>query len=287
VRVGLNLPQYEIDFAGRPERAVESARAAEDAGLDAVWLSDHPFAVAPDGSVSGALDAVVTMGHIAANTSRIVVGSLVLACSMRSTEQISSAARELALVAPERAVLGLGAGWFAPEHRAFGAHLGTFKERLRALEETVDAVRESRVEVLIGGTGEHVLDLAARSADWWNCSWDVPVEVFRRLGQSLDAASARADRDPSSVRRSVGVTVLLAASREEAQRAVDGVARRASFLRALDLSELERAIVVGDADVCARRIAEYGADEVVITPFERDDIDGIKRLGGELVPLLR
>ena len=51
MRVGLNLPQYQIDVAGAlgPEPVVAAARAAEKAGFDSVWVSDHPFVVAPEG----------------------------------------------------------------------------------------------------------------------------------------------------------------------------------------------------------------------------------------------
>src|SRR5436309_2066548 len=108
MRVGLNLPQYEIDVVGELVPAVVSAaRVAEEAGFDSVWVSDHPFVVAPDGSVSGAVEALTLMGHVAAATSRVTVGSLVLASSMRSVEQLVAGARALTLVAPSRLVFGV------------------------------------------------------------------------------------------------------------------------------------------------------------------------------------
>src|SRR5947208_4534589 len=96
MRVGLNLPQYEIDVAGAlgPEPVVAAARAAEEAGFDSVWVSDHPFVVAPDGSVSGALEATSLMAYVASSTSRVTVGSLVLASSMRSSEQLVARSEE-------------------------------------------------------------------------------------------------------------------------------------------------------------------------------------------------
>jgi len=288
MRVGLNLPQYEIDVAGAlgPEPVVAAARAAEEAGFDSVWVSDHPFVVAPDGSVSGALEATSLMAYVASSTSRVTVGSLVLASSMRSSEQLVAGARALALVAPSRVVVGVGAGWYQPEHRAFGVSLDSYGSRLASLEANVSALGSSSVTTLVGGVSQSVIDVAARLADSWNCAWDVPVEVFQSLCRDLGDACERVGRDPSAVSRSIGVTVLPGA-RAKRLLAVDAVRARAPFLASLDLSSLEASIVAGSSEECAARIATYGADEVVVTPFVRDDLEMIARIGGEIGPLLR
>ena len=288
MRVGLNLPQYEIDVAGAlgPEPVVAAARAAEEAGFDSVWVSDHPFVVAPDGSVSGALEATSLMAYVASSTSRVTMGSLVLASSMRSSEQLVAGGRALALVAPSRVVVGVGAGWYQPEHRAFGVTLNSYGSRLASLEANLSALGSSSVTTLVGGVSQSVIDVAARLADSWNCAWDLPVEVFRSLCRDLDDACERVGRDPSAVSRSIGVTVLSGA-RAERLRVVDAVRARAPFLASLDLASLEASIVGGSSEECAARIAAYGADEVIVTPFMRDDLGMIARIGEEIAPLLR
>ena len=155
MRAGLNLPQYTIDFAGElsPVALVRVARAAEDGGFDSVWLSDHPFAIGPDGTVSGALEALTSMAYVAAATSRVTVGSLVLASSMRSPEQLAGAARALALVAPSRVVVGLGAGWYEPEHRALGVSLPPYPDRISSLSRSVSAVKEAGATLIISDQG--------------------------------------------------------------------------------------------------------------------------------------
>ena len=276
MRVGLNLPQYEIDVAGAlgPEPVVAAARTAERTSFDSVWLSDHPFALAPDGTVSGALEAMTTMGFIAAATERVTVGSLVLASSMRSSEQLVAGARALRLVAPERVVLGIGTGWYEPEHRAYGVPLRSYRSRLAQLLGNLEALELSSVPLVVGGVSENVIAAAGRFGAGWNCAWDVPAEC------------ERAGRNPSSVSRSIGVTVLVGA-RAERLRAVEAVRARAPFLASLDLSSLETSIVSGSSEDCAARIAAYGADEVVITPFVRDDLEMIARIGEEIAPLLQ
>ena len=288
MRVGLNLPQYEIDTAGPlgPEPVVAAARAAEDAGFDSVWVSDHPFVVAPDGSVSGALEALTFMGHVASSTARVTVGSLVLASSMRSSEQLVAGARALSLVAPGRVVLGIGTGWYEPEHRAYGVPLRTYRSRLAQLLGNLEALESSSVPLMVGGVSENVIAAAGRFGAGWNCAWDVPVDVFRSLCRDLDAACERAGRDPSAVSRSIGVTVLPGARAERLQ-AVEAVRARAPFLASLDLDVLEKSIAAGTTDEIVERLAAYGADEVIITPFVRDDLETISRIGQDVALALR
>jgi alkanesulfonate monooxygenase SsuD/methylene tetrahydromethanopterin reductase-like flavin-dependent oxidoreductase (luciferase family) len=286
MRVGLNLPQYEIDVVGGLVPSVVSAAlAAERAGFDSVWVSDHPFVVAPDGSVSGALEPLTLMGVLTAATSRVTVGSLVLASSMRSAEQLVAGARALSLVAPSRLVVGVGAGWYKPEHEAYGVSLPSYKSRLDSLEANLSALRSSSITTLVGGVSQSVIEMAARFADQWNCAWDVPVGVFRSLCRDLDSACGKVGRDPASVSRSVGVTVLPGA-RAERLRAVEAVRARAPYLATLDLDTLERTIAAGSSEEIADRIAAYGADEVVVTPFVRDDVEMIARFGDEVIPSL-
>lgn len=285
MRVGLNLPQYEIDVVGSlASSAVSAARVAEDAGFDSVWVSDHPFVVAPDGSVAGALEALTLMGHVAASTSRVTVGSLVLASSMRSVEQLVAAARALSLVAPSRVVVGVGTGWYKPEHEAFGVSLSRYPDRVALLEANLEALSSSSITTLVGGVSQDVIAAAARFADQWNCSWDVPVDVFRSLCRDLDDACVRAGRDPSAVSRSIGIT-LLPGARAERLRAVEAVRARAPYLASLDLDVLEKSIVTGSSDQIVDRLRAYGADEVVVTPFVRDDLEMIARIGEEISAL--
>lgn len=292
MRIGVTLPQYDIDFAGgRIDAAAVLAyvAAAEAAGLDAVWVSDHAFAVAPDGSVSGAFDAAGLAAAAAARTERVHVGTLVLSAALRSLAQTAALASSLTSVCGSRAVFGLGAGWNPVTHRALGIGLPSYAARVGGLQDAVAFVRGllPRSRVLVGGWGDPVLAVAARHADLWNVAWDVPPAAFHSVSARLDAACEGAGRDPGEVRRSVGVTVLCGHTRRDLEHALARVAARAPFLAGLDLAGLEDRLVVGTPAACAERITAYGADEVVIAPFVRDDLDLLAMIGSEVVPRLR
>jgi alkanesulfonate monooxygenase SsuD/methylene tetrahydromethanopterin reductase-like flavin-dependent oxidoreductase (luciferase family) len=294
VRISLALPQYEVDRDPEGDSAVGAAlrlaRRAEAAALDGVWVSDHPFAVAPDGSVSGALEPLVLLGALARATSRVDVGTLVLAATMRSPGLVAHTARAIAASAPGRLVVGVGTGWYEEEHRAFGVTLPRYAERVALAENVLEALAElgpDRPSTLVGGTGTRLMDVAARRADGWNVSWDVTPEGFALLSTRLDEACERAGRDPSTIRRSAGLTVLVGANDRGIDAAVDRLRARAPFLSGVDRETLASRIVVGTPPACAERIASYGVDEVVVALLLRDDPEMLDLFAGEVAPALR
>lgn len=291
MRVGVTLPQYDVDFhGGRADAtaALEYVRTAEAAGLDSVWVSDHAFAVAPDGSVSGAFDPAGLAAAAAASTGTVGVGTLVLASSTRSPAQTAAIASSLIAVGGRRVTCGIGAGWNPLTHEAFGIDLPGYTSRVERLDATAACLRslDPALRLLVGGWGDPVLAVAARHADAWNLSWDVPALAFHGVSARLDAACESEERDPATLRRSVGLTILCGRTRRDLEDAIARVARRAPFLAGLDLADLEGRLVVGTPAACADRIAAYGADEVVLAPFVRDDLELLTMVGSEVVPLL-
>jgi alkanesulfonate monooxygenase SsuD/methylene tetrahydromethanopterin reductase-like flavin-dependent oxidoreductase (luciferase family) len=109
VRVGLTLPSFQSD----PERVLAVARAAEDAGLDGVFLFDHLFRArgdALDAERRPALELFTMTAAVAAATDRIAVGTLVARATLRPPGTTRAAFDTLARIAPGRIIAGLGAG---------------------------------------------------------------------------------------------------------------------------------------------------------------------------------
>jgi alkanesulfonate monooxygenase SsuD/methylene tetrahydromethanopterin reductase-like flavin-dependent oxidoreductase (luciferase family) len=292
MRVGIALPQYRIDVgSGKPWRGtLETAVAAERLGLDSVWLSDHPFAVGPDGVRSGAVEPLTSMAALTRHTARVRIGSLVLASTMRAPAIMAHTFATLGRSAPGRVVAGLGAGWYEAEHRAFGLPLPPYAARLAQLDIAARAVAglpEPRPAVLVGGAGPGVIDLAARVADAWNVAWDPPAASFAGLARALDDACGRAGRDPRSVERSVGVTVAVGAGDRALDAAVERLRSRARFLADVERIALEERIVLGTPERCVERLAAYHADEVVVALLLRDDLEMLELFATEVAPFLR
>jgi alkanesulfonate monooxygenase SsuD/methylene tetrahydromethanopterin reductase-like flavin-dependent oxidoreductase (luciferase family) len=153
-----------------------------------------------------------------------------------------------------RAALGLGGGWFEPEHRAFGFAFPPLGQRIDRFAEaaricrgmldggavnvvgewfSADGARndptpvQARLPLVIGGSGERrTLRIVAETADVWNADGDSP-DSFSRRSAILDDHCRAVGRDPRSIERTVGLPPpLIRASRDEAVDALTGVLER-------------------------------------------------------------
>ena len=127
LRVGFILPHEEEP--GRPSPRWEDlrsfARDAEGAGVDAIWIADHflwdgdPWG-REDESRYGYWEAWTTLAALAAETTRIRLGTLVACTGYRNPALLAKMADSLDQISDGRLVLGLGAGDAPSEHERFG-----------------------------------------------------------------------------------------------------------------------------------------------------------------------
>ncbi|TDE94106.1 TIGR03619 family F420-dependent LLM class oxidoreductase [Occultella glacieicola] len=190
---------------------VELARTAEDLGYTTAWLPEH--VLPPPGefgaTFGGVYEPLVTIGHLAAVTERLRLGTSVLIAPLRNPFVLAKQVATLHQLSAGRVVLGLGVGWIEQEFDAVGAdyhhrgaitddviallrHLfdgGTapYRGRRFAYEQGVFApVPDGRVPIMVGGNSDAALRRAARSADVWQGIPDGPgafAERARRLAE--------------------------------------------------------------------------------------------------------
>ena len=236
MKIGLLLPQAAADGSGAtwPE-IVALARTVEDAGLDSLWLTDH-FFYREDGAAIGAETGYhepwTLLSALAAVTTRIELGTLVLSTSFRPAGLLAKMAATADDVSGGRLILGLGCGWHEPEYTAFGYpfdhRVGRFEDALRIIAPLVrgervtyegpyQAVRAAKIDppltrprlpILVAAKGERMLSLTAELADQWQTAWfALPDERYRGRRRDLDAALAAAGRDPATIEITVGVDI--------------------------------------------------------------------------------
>ena len=218
-------PQEGLTYA----RMVELAQAAEQAGFDAFVRSDHWLSLQGNWS-AGATDAWTTLGGLARETARIRLGTMVSPITFRLPVALAKAVATVDEMSGGRVELGIGAGWYAPEHERFGIPYPPMAERFEMLEEQlqilvglwtepsltfegrhyrlIGAVCEPKPlqrphpPIVVGGYGKpRLVRLAASYADELNLDNPTPescVEVHGRL----DAACRAAGREPGTVGRS-------------------------------------------------------------------------------------
>ncbi|MGH9207660.1 MAG: LLM class flavin-dependent oxidoreductase, partial [Acidimicrobiales bacterium] len=126
---GLYLPQLRMDFSIIEERTL----AAERAGFDSAWFMDHLSAPArPD---TDTLEGWTLAAAIAARTSNIHLGHLVLCDAFRHPSLLAKMAATLDVISGGRLELGLGWGSVEPELASYGFGVARAPERAARLTE--------------------------------------------------------------------------------------------------------------------------------------------------------
>ena len=289
MKIGLMLPLGADETGGFTDlRAM--ALAAEDGGLDSVWGADH-LIFRDEGTTTGIHECWTVLTAVAAVTSRVTIGPLVLALPFRNPALTAKMAAELDEVSNGRLILGLGCGWHEPEFDAFGYpfdhRVSRFDEGLQVLlpllrdgrvnfageyHRAIDAelsprpIREGGPPILIAGKQPRMLELVARHADQWNAAWygrpDQADELRERL-VNLRAALETAGRDPATLELTAGIFVAFEGAGDDTpKRAIRGsteeVASALAGYEELGISHLIAHVYPRTADAVSR-LAEAAA----------------------------
>ncbi len=243
-KVGVALITGEIDEPQRVARWTEIralALRAEAMGFDTVWTPDELLWLREDKPAMGFWEGVAIAGAVAAVTSRVEVGTWVMAALHRNPGITAKAVETLDEISGGRFIFGFGAGHAWPgQARAFGLpedhvyerfeeslevivpllrgghadHQGTYHAAHDLAQRPVGP-RPGRIPIMLAGHGPKGVRHAALLADIWSCYAEHESTVAE-LGPrvtALEAACADVGRDPATIGRSAGVEVApLAAS---------------------------------------------------------------------------
>jgi F420-dependent oxidoreductase-like protein len=240
VRVGAAFWVQRTDWASLREAVV----AAEAAGADDLWIDDHLLTDEGDAD-DPKLEGWSTVAAVAAVTNRARLGLLVAANTFRNPGLTAKIATTVDHISGGRLNLGIGGGWFAEEHEAFGIEFGSgFGERLDRLAESVEIIRrlldgerfsfdgrfyrlhdalaaprpvQPHLPILVGGSGpQKTLRIVARHADLWN-AYGTP-ESLTATDAILRERCNEVGRDEAEIERTVNLNVVVRSTRAEAER---------------------------------------------------------------------
>ena len=242
-------------YRARWDEMEAQIQALEAGRWNSIWFPDHflpPTAVtsipAEQDERNPAWEAFIPLAVTAGITRKLKLGTLVAGNPYRSPALVAKMAAEIDQASKGRLILGLGAGWFEREHRAYGWDFASMKERQDRLEEACALIRrlftaaepvdfqgeyyrleraplapgcyqQPHVPIMVGGNGERrTLRTAARYADIYNYNgWaGMDVEVFKRKRSVLARHCDDIGRDPAEIKLTVHYPLRLANT--EAQR---------------------------------------------------------------------
>jgi alkanesulfonate monooxygenase len=283
------------------------AKAAEDLGFDAFFRSDHYLAMGTEG-LPGPTDAWTTLAAIARETSRVRLGTLVSPATFRLPGPLAITVAQVDAMSDGRVELGLGAGWFEEEHRAYGIPFPDVHERFDRFAEQVEIidgllstplgdtynfsgthyqltdspalpkpVQSPRPPLILGGAGKkRTAALAAQYADEFNVPFDRAGTgaAFERVR----AAAGRAGRELV-----YSAAQVLCVGRDDAQ-----VKRRAAAIDH-DAGELRASALAGTPAEVVDRIGEFaelGATRLYLQVLDLSDLDHLEVVATEVAPQL-
>lgn len=285
------------------------ARRAEDRGFSAFFRSDH-FMRMGDGDPSpGPTDAWLTLAGIARETSTIRLGTLVTSATFRHPGMLAVQVAQVDAMSGGRVELGLGTGWFAEEHAAYGVpfpekRFGPLTEQLEMLTgmwstpagQTFDydgehyrLVRspalpkpvQQPLPIIVGGGGpRRTPQLAARFAAEYNQSFpEKPVVAPQR--DRVRAACEEAGRDPDELVYSVAFVACVGSDEAEVSRRAAAIGREPAELREHGLAGTPQEVLDG-----LHALREQGISRVYLQCLDIKDLEHLDLIAANIMPHL-
>ncbi|WP_328536159.1 LLM class F420-dependent oxidoreductase [Streptomyces sp. NBC_00344] len=291
------------------ETLLTVAKATEDLGFDAFYRSDHYLHMGSGDGLPGPTDAWITLAGLARETKRIRLGTLMTAGTFRLPGVLAIQVAQVDQMSGGRVELGLGAGWFEEEHRAYGIPFP--KEKFGRLEEQLAIITglwgtgaghtfsydgtyyqltdspalpkpaQAKVPVLIGGHGAtRTPRLAAQYADEFNIPFASIEDSERQFGRVKEAARKAGRTDELVYSNALVVCV----GKDDAE-----VARRAGVI-GRDAAELRANGLAGSPAEVVDKIGRYGAigaSRIYLQVLDLDDLDHLELISSQVLSQLK
>jgi F420-dependent oxidoreductase-like protein len=263
MRFGLFVPQgwrhdlVGIEPADQWKAMSDLASYADQGQWESIWVYDH-FHTVPVATEEATHEAWTLMAALAASTSRVRLGQMCTCMSYRNPAYLAKVAATVDIISGGRAEMGIGAGWYEHEWRAYGYGFPTAGKRLARLREGLEIMRQAwttgtatldgehyQVDgaivrplplqhggppMWVAGGGEKVtLRIAAEYAKYTNFAGD--PETFDAKSELLRQHCADAGTDFDAIVRSSNYNTIIAATEAEVTAKIDAIeARVAPYL---------------------------------------------------------
>jgi F420-dependent oxidoreductase-like protein len=241
MKFGIFLPQgWRLDLVGvAPENQwqtmLDFARKVEAGPWESLWVYDH-FHTVPMPTDEATHEAWTLMAALAATTRRLRLGQMCSCMGYRNPAYLAKVAATCDVISGGRVEMGIGAGWYQHEWRAYGYGFPAAGDRLGMLDEGVQIMRQlwtdgiakldgkhyqvdgaicrplplqqGGLPMWIAGGGERkTLRIAAKYAQYTN--FDATPETFRRKSAVLEEHCRDIGRDFGEIVRSGNYNVVI------------------------------------------------------------------------------
>ena len=211
------------------------AQAADNLPFESIWVYDH-FHTIPVPTKEATHEAWTLMSAFAAATTRVRLGQMCTCMGYRNPAYLAKVAATIDLISGGRVEMGIGAGWYEHEWRAYGYGFPGAGDRLGMLDEGVQIMRQlwttgeatlagkhyqvdgaigrplplqdGGIPLWIAGGGERkTLRIAAKYGQYTN--FDATPEVFTRKSEILAEHCKDVGTDFDAIVRSSNFNVII------------------------------------------------------------------------------
>ena len=327
MRFGMFVPQgwrqdlTGIDPAQHWATMRDLALHADAGEWESVWVYDH-FHSVPEPNGEAVHEAWSLMNAFGAVTNRVRLGQMCTCMAYRNPAYLAKVATTADIVSGGRVEMGIGAGWYEHEWRAYGYGFPRAGERLAMLDEGVQIFRslwttgtatfhgahydvdgatlsplplqDGGIPIWVAGSGEKVtLKIAARYAQYTNFSGE--PEEFARKSAILAEHCATVGRDFDEITRSANFNVVVAETEAEIPALLDRyeahyaktVPAKAAGVR----EEFRTGPLVGTPEQLVEKLQSFAAAGLGYTicyfPLVAYDRSSLELFEREVLPALR
>jgi F420-dependent oxidoreductase-like protein len=291
----------------------------EELGFESLWRSDHFMSLVD--SNRDTLETWVALTLTAAETTRLRFGSLVCPMTFRHPSLLARMAAAVDTLSGGRLVLGVGAGWNAQEHRAFGIPFPPLQERMHMLEEGIEVIvrllgdepahfagryyqlegahpypkptQRPRIPLLIGTTSAgRMLRIVARYADEWDAPGITSPTAYHARRERLAWYCHEINRDPREIRRCVSTAYLIGHDAQELHWRGAAMQQLIPGLAAHDPGAVPDVLraegwLVGTPDQIISQLqalADEGVERVMFQHNDQTDFAALELLARDVMP---
>jgi F420-dependent oxidoreductase-like protein len=281
------------------------AQESERLGFGAFFRSDHYVHMGSGSGLPGPTDAWITLAGLARETTSIRLGTLMSAATFRLPGPLAISVAQVDEMSSGRVELGIGTGWFAEEHAAYGIEFPALGERFERLSEQLEIitglgetysftgehyqltnspalpkpVQSPRPPVLIGGGGKvRTPQLAARFAQEFNMPF-APLEDTSAQFDRVREACEHSGRGRESIILSAAQVLCVGANEAEIERRASRIGREVVELRASGLA--------GTVDEVIEKIQSFaavGARRMYLQVLDLSDLDHLRLVAEQIQP---
>jgi F420-dependent oxidoreductase-like protein len=257
----------------------------------------------------GPTDAWATLAGLARDTSTVRLGTLVTSATFRLPGPLAITVAEVDAMSGGRVELGLGAGWYEAEHKAYGIPFPDLGERFERLEEQLAIITglwstpsdqrfdfsgkhyslerspalpkplQQPIPVVVGGGGpKRTPRLAATYAAEFNLAF-APLERFTTQCERVRDACRAIGREPSSVIMSAALVVCCGRDEAEYARRAAAIGREPAELRTNGAAGTPDEVIA-----TLQRWGAAGATRIYLQVLDLQDLEHLQLIADAVAP---